>query len=59
MLAERGTLVVVHLEPVGHVDLEALLVDLRHQKERKKKQRTTVTMIIKPRVKNTKLKGGI
>lgn len=31
MFTERGTFIVVDLEPVGHVDLEALLVDLRHK----------------------------
>lgn len=31
VFAEGGALVVVDLEPVGHVDLEALLVDLRHK----------------------------
>lgn len=31
MFAEGGTFVVVDLEPVGHVDLEALLVDLQQR----------------------------
>lgn len=30
VFTERGTLVVVDFEPVRHVDLEALLVDLQH-----------------------------
>lgn len=30
VFAEGGTFVVVDFEPVGHVDLEALLVDLQH-----------------------------
>lgn len=31
VFTEGGTLVVVHLEPVRHVDLEALLVNLRQR----------------------------
>lgn len=31
VFAEGGTFVVVDLEPVGHVDLEALLVDLQQK----------------------------
>lgn len=34
VFAEGGTLVVVHLEPVRHVDLEALLVDLRQRQKK-------------------------
>lgn len=30
MFTESGTFVVVDFKPVGHVDLEALLVDLQH-----------------------------
>lgn len=30
VFTESGTFVVVDLKPVGHVDLEALLVDLQH-----------------------------
>lgn len=29
VLTERGALIVVHLKPVWHVNLEALLVDLQ------------------------------
>lgn len=31
VFTKRGTFVVVHFEPVGHVNLEALLVDLQHK----------------------------
>lgn len=34
VFAEGGTLVVVDSEPVRHVDLEALLVDLSGERER-------------------------
>lgn len=30
VFTERGAFVVVDFKPVGHVDLEALLVDLQH-----------------------------
>lgn len=32
VFAEGGAFVVIHLEPVRHVDLEALLVDLENNK---------------------------
>lgn len=33
MLTERGALVVVHFEAVGHVDLEPLLVELQDKSQ--------------------------
>lgn len=54
VFAEGGTLVVVHPEPVRHVDLEALLVDLRQRQ----KKTMTIIMMNQPGVE-TNSGGGL